>query len=104
MPTSLRVMLAEGALLLAGLLNGAESALIARRTPGYSFVSSTVATALMLLAGWGLLTAGVALLRKVEKRLVGALLGAASLAWFIAEWDSAWAGSELVFGGSRFTW
>ena len=33
-PTSLRVMLAQGALLLAGLLAGAESALIARRTPG----------------------------------------------------------------------
>ena len=97
-PTSLRVMLTQGALLLAGLLAGAESALIARRTPGYSVVSSTVATALMLLAGWALLAAGVVLLRKVEKRLVGALLGAASLAWFIAQWDSAWAGSVLVFG------
>ena len=74
-PTSLRVMLTQGALLLAGLLAGAEAALIARRTPGYSVVSSTVATALMLLAGWALLAAGVVLLRKVEKRLVGALLG-----------------------------
>ena len=52
----------------------------------------------MLLAGWALLAAGVVLLRKVPKRLVGALLGAASLAWFIAQWDSAWAGSVLVFG------
>ena len=91
-------MLTQGALLLAGLLAGAESALIARRTPGYSVVSSTVAIAMMLLAGWALLAAGVVLLRKVEKRSVGALLGAASLAWFIAQWDSAWAGSALVFG------
>ena len=37
-------------------------------------------------------------MRKVEKRSVGALLGAASLAWFIAQWDSAWARSVLVFG------
>ena len=97
-PTSRRVMLGQGALLLAGLLAGVESALIARRTPGYSVASSTVAMALMLLAGWALLAAGVVLLRKVEKRSVGALLGAASLAWFIAQWDSAWAGSALVFG------
>ena len=97
-PTSPRIMLTQGSLLLAGLLAGAESALIARRTPGYSVVSSTVAITLMLLAGWALLAAGVVFLRKVEKRSVGALLGAASLAWFIAQWDSAWAGSELVFG------
>jgi signal transduction histidine kinase len=97
-PRSLSVMLAQGCLLVAGLLVGAEAALIARRTPGYSVIPSTVATALMLLAGWALLAAGVGHLRKVEKRSVGALLGAASLAWFIAEWDSAWAESELVFG------
>jgi signal transduction histidine kinase len=93
-PMSLRVMLGQGALLLVGLLAGAESALIARRTPGYS----TVAIVLMLLAGWALLTSGVVLLRKGDKRSVGALLGAASVAWFIAQWDSAWAGSVLVFG------
>ena len=96
-PTSLKVMLIQVALLVAGLLAGAESALIARRTPGYS-PSSTAAMALMLLAGWALLVAGVVLLRKVDKRSVGALLGTASLAWFIAQWDSAWAGSALVFG------
>jgi signal transduction histidine kinase len=96
--TSPRVMLPQALLLLAGLLAGAESALIARHTPGYSVVSSTVAIATMLLAGWALLAAGIVLLRKVDKRLVGALLGAASLAWFVAQWDSAWAGSALVFG------
>jgi signal transduction histidine kinase len=97
-PTSLRVLLGQGSLLLAGLLAGAESALIARRTPGYSVVSSTVAIAMLLLAGWALLAAGIVLLRKFDKRLVGAFLGAASLAWFITQWDSAWAGSALVFG------
>ena len=97
-PTSPTVKLAQAALLFAGLLTGAESALIARRTPGYSVVSSAVAIAMLLLAGWALLAAGVVLLRKVDKRRVGALLGAASLAWFIAQWDSAWAGSALVFG------
>ena len=97
-PTSPTVKLTQAALLLAGLLTGAESALIARRTPGYSVVSSAVAIAMLLLAGWALLAAGVVLLRKVDKRRVGALLGAASLAWFIAQWDSAWAGSALVFG------
>ena len=96
-PTPLKVMLTQAALLVAGLLAGAESALIARRTPGYS-LSSAVAMALMLLAGWALLAAGVVLLRRVERRSVGALLAAASLAWFIAQWDSAWARSGLVFG------
>ena len=96
--TSPRVKLIQVLLLLAGLLAGAESALIARQTPGYSVVSSTVAIAMMLLAGWALLAVGVVLFGKVETRLVGALIGAASLAWFIAQWDSAWAGSALVFG------
>jgi signal transduction histidine kinase len=97
-PTSLKVRLTQAVLLLAGLLAGAESALIARRTPGYSVVSSTVAIAMMLLAGWALLAAGIVLLRRVDKRLVGALLGTASIAWFVAQWDSAWAGSAFVFG------
>ena len=69
--TSLRVMLTQAVLLLAGLLAGAESALIARRTPGYSVVASTVAIAMMLLAGWALLAAGVVLLRNVERRSMG---------------------------------
>jgi signal transduction histidine kinase len=96
--TSLRVLLGQVSLLLGGFLAGAESAFIARRTPGYSVVSSSLAIALMLLAGWALLAAGVVLLRDVEKRRAGALLAAASLAWFVAQWDSAWAGSEMAFG------
>jgi signal transduction histidine kinase len=98
-PTSLRVMLIQGVLLLAGLFAGPESAVIASRTPGYSSVTSTAwAIALMLLAGWALLTAGMVLLRKAEYRSAGALLGAASLAWFMAQWDSAWARSAVAFG------
>ncbi len=98
-PTPLRVILGQGALLLAGLLAGAESALIASRSPGYSLITSTAwAIALMLLAGWALLIAGMVLLRKAENRSAGVLLGAASSAWFIAQWDSAWARSALVFG------
>jgi signal transduction histidine kinase len=98
-PTSRRLMLGQGGLLLAGLLAGAESALIASRSPGYSLITSTAwAIALMLLAGWALLAAGVVQLRKVDGRFVGVLLGAASSAWFVAQWDSAWARSALVFG------
>jgi hypothetical protein len=97
-PTSRRVMLGQGGLLLAGLLAGAESALIASTSPGYSLITSTAwAIALMLLAGWALLAAGVVQLRKVDERLVGVLLGAAYSAWFVAQWDNAWARSALVF-------
>jgi signal transduction histidine kinase len=60
--------------------------------------SSVWAIALMVVAGWTLVTAGVVLLRRTENRAAGALLSFAGLTWLIAEWDSAGARSAWVFG------
>lgn len=94
-----KVMLTQGALVLAGLLAGAESIVVASGTLAYSAASSSVwAIALMVLAGWALVTAGVVLLRKAKSRAAGALLSIAGLTWLIAEWDNPGARSALVFG------
>jgi hypothetical protein len=94
-----RVLLTQGALVLAGLLAGAESAAVASRTRGYSMATSSVwAIVLMVVAGWALVAAGVVLLRKAENRAAGALLSLAGLTWLVAHWDSAGARSAWVFG------
>jgi signal transduction histidine kinase len=94
-----RVLLTQGALVLAGLLAGAESAAIASRTRGYSMASSSVwAIVLTVLAGWALVAAGVVLLRRAENRAAGALMSLAGLTWLVAGWDSAGARSAWVFG------
>ena len=94
-----RVLLAQGALVLAGFLAGAEAVVVASRTPGYSVASSSVwAIALLVLAGWALVSAGILLLRKAENRAAGVLLSLAGITWLIAESDSPGARSALVFG------
>ena len=94
-----RVLLAQGAPVLAGFLAGAEAVVVASRTPGYSAASSSVwAIALLVLSGWALVSAGVLLLRKAENRAAGVLLSLAGITWLIAEWDSPGARSALVFG------
>ena len=94
-----RVLLTQGALVLAGLLAGAEAAAVASRTRGYSMASSSVwASVLMVVAGWALVAAGVVLLRKAQNRAAGALLSLAGLTWFVAQWDGAGARAAWIFG------
>ena len=70
------------------------SVAVARAGPGYSFRgTSALATAVELVAGVALLTIGVV----APARRFGALLGAASLAWFLVEWNNPEAGSAAVF-------
>src|SRR5262249_62125913 len=70
---------------------------VAHGSPGFSFGGgSTAAGALELITGSALLAVGVAALVRREA-VVGALLVAASFAWFMPEWNSPGAGSAVVF-------
>ncbi len=86
------------AALAIGLAVGAYSLALARSEPGYSFGGgSAYAGAAELIAGYALLTVGlIASTRRRETRL-GAILVAASTAWFLVEWNNPGAGSAFVF-------
>jgi signal transduction histidine kinase len=86
------------AVLAAGLAAGVFSLAVARGGAGYSFGGgSAFAGAAELAAGYALLAVGlVACMRSRQARL-GAILVAASFAWFLLEWNNPAAGSALVF-------
>jgi signal transduction histidine kinase len=86
------------ALLPACLALGAVSLLIAREAPAFSFAGTALPGALALLAaGWALLAVGFAHWRRRQRNAVGPLLAAASVAWFIGEWDNPAVGRADVF-------
>ncbi len=86
------------ALLPACLALGAVSLIIAREAPAFSFAGTALPGALALLAaGWALLAVGFAHWRRRQRNAVGPLLAAASVAWFIGEWDNPAVGRAGVF-------
>jgi signal transduction histidine kinase len=77
---------------------GAFSLSIARGDPFESFGGeSTFAGAAELLAGFALLVVGLVALTRPRERRLGALLVAASIAWFLVEWNNPGVGSAFVF-------
>ena len=86
------------AVLAAGLALGVFSLAVARRGAAYSLGGgSVVVAAAELIAGYALLVVGlIAWVRPGQARL-GAILAAASFAWFLAEWNNPAAGSAVVF-------
>jgi signal transduction histidine kinase len=86
------------AFLAAGLGFGMFSLAVARRGPGYSFSgSSPFAGAAELTAGYALLAVGFAAWMRPPQAKLGAILVAASFAWFLLEWNSPVAGSAGVY-------
>ena len=86
------------AVLLAGLAFGVFSLVVARNGAGYSFGGgSATAGAAELAAGYALLAVGFAALMRPRQVRLGAILVAASFAWFLLEWNNPAAGSAFVF-------
>jgi len=85
------------AVVAAGLAFGVFSLAVARRA-GYSFGgSSALAGAAELAVGYALLGVGIAAWMRPRQARLGAILVAASFAWFLLEWNSPAAGSAIVF-------
>ena len=86
------------AALAAGLALGVFSLAVARGGAGNSFGGgSAFAGAAELVAGYALLAVGVAAWMRPRHARLGAILVAASFAWFLVEWNNPAAGSALVF-------
>jgi len=85
------------AVLAAGLGLGVFSMAVARGGAGYSFSgSSAFAGAAELVAGYALLAVGFTAWMRPRQARLGAILVAASFAWFLLEWSNPAAGS-IVF-------
>jgi signal transduction histidine kinase len=86
------------AVLVAGLALGVFSLAVARGGAGYSFGGgSAFAGAAELAVGYTLLAVGVAAWMRPRQGRLGAMLVAASFAWFLLEWNNPAAGSAFVF-------
>ena len=88
------------AVLAAGLGLGVFSLAVARGGAGYSFGgSSAFAGAAELVAGYALLAVGFTAWMRPRQARVGAILVAASFAWFLLEWSNPAAGSAVFTTG-----
>jgi signal transduction histidine kinase len=86
------------AVLAAGLAAGVCSLAVARGGAGYSFGGgSAFAGAAELAVGYALLAVGFAAWLRPRQAGLGAILVAASFAWFLLEWNNPAAGSAVVF-------
>ena len=86
------------AVLAAGLAVGVFSLAVARAGAGYSFGGASAgAGAAELGAGYALLGVGLAAWMRPRQARLGAILVAASFAWFLLEWNNPAAGSAFVF-------
>ena len=82
----------------AGSALGVFSLAIARDNPTFSFAGTSLGGAVALLgAGWALLAGGLAFWGRRPGNAVGPILVAASVAWFVAEWDNPSIGSAVGF-------
>src|SRR6516165_8628440 len=88
----------RSAVLVAGLALGVFSLAVARGEAGYSFGgSSAFAGATELVAGYALLAVGFTAWMRPRQARLGAILVAASFAWFLLEWNNPAAGSAGAF-------
>ncbi len=75
--------------LVAGLSAGLLSVVVSRHDPAYSLAGTSLGrTALELAAGWGLLAVALVAWRRRPDSACGPLLAAASVAWFVQEWNN----------------
>ena len=92
----------SGLLIAAGLAAafgiGLVSVVTAWRLPGFSSASESVlATALTVLAGFGLVGAGLESVRRGRRRRFGLLLAGTGIAWLLAEWANPAIESPIGF-------
>jgi signal transduction histidine kinase len=88
------------AVLVAGLALGVFSLAVARGGAGYSFSGgSALAGAAELVAGYALLAVGFSAWMRPRQARLGAILIAASFAWFLLEWSNPAAGSVVFTTG-----
>jgi signal transduction histidine kinase len=88
------------AVLAAGLALGVFSLAVARGEAGSSFGgSSAFAGATELVTGYALLAVGFTAWRRPRQARLGAILIAASFAWFLLEWNNPAAGSVVFTTG-----
>ena len=86
------------AMLLVGIAVSIESLTVARRSPEFSFASTSgLAATLELAAGGALLLAGTRAMGSVARRRFGIMLTAAGVAWLLVEWNNPGDRSALVF-------
>ena len=86
------------ALLAAALGLGLLSLAIARGEPAFSLAGGSPAAGVAgLVAGWSLLAAGLGAWARRPTSRFGALVAAAGLAWFLAEWNNPGAGVAPAF-------
>ena len=91
------------AVLMAGLTLGAFSLAVARGEAGNSFGgSSAFAGAAELAAGYVLLAVGIAAWMRPRQARLGAIMVAASFAWFLLEWNNPAAASVVFTAGLVF--
>lgn len=85
---------------------GLISTVTAWRSPGLSAMSDSIlATALILLAGLGLVGVGLEHVRRGRRRRFGALLASAGSLWLLAEWANPAIDSSVGFTvGLAFGW
>jgi signal transduction histidine kinase len=89
---------ARAGVAIAGAAVGIASVLVARRHPDVSLAGDAPwASAAQLLAGWGLVAAGLAHGAPRPASRSGPLLAAAGLAWFLVEANDPEVGSSLIF-------
>jgi hypothetical protein len=89
---------ARAGVAIAGAALGIASVLVARRHPDVSLAGDAPwASAAQLLAGWGLVAAGLAHWARRPASRAGPLLAAAGLAWFLVEANDPEVGSSLIF-------
>jgi signal transduction histidine kinase len=80
-----------------GLAAGVLTVLVARSDPELAFASTPGAIAIELLAGYGLIGAGLMSIRRDRDPRFGWLLTAAGSGWFVLEWPNPAVGSPVVF-------
>ena len=86
------------AVLLLGVSVGVYSLALARSASAYSFGGSSLyASAAELIAGLALLGVGLIAMTRPREARLGAILAAASVAWFMLEWNNPGAGNAFVF-------
>ena len=90
----------------AAAVIGLISSVTAWRSPGLSAMSDSIfATALVLVAGLGLVGVGLEHIRRGRRRRFGALLAAAGSLWLLGEWANPAIDSALAFTvGLTFGW
>jgi signal transduction histidine kinase len=94
---SLRTVISAG-LLVTGIALGLLTFSFARGHPAYSLVDeSDVRAATELAAGWALLAAALITSANQRRTRLAALVVAASVGWFLAEWNNPELGSAFVF-------